>query len=211
MYSYSYSVIISHACSGIFSRGIFRDMTTKAYLMALRTDQKWSRVLGPGVAECKRPLPEEPSAPISHTDPPYIASAITCDMFQFHTMHWRLLHLNLLHRIHLKVLQSTIRLVGPQWVHHRQYLSPRPLWECNFFSENAILSATGAINCVTLRASTQCMRCLPAQCEVLVPFYRLHPCGVHRTISNIHYTWMLKMLNFSMSTYFIHFEDYATT
>ena len=77
MYSYSYSVSISHACSGIFSRGIFRDMTTKAYLMALRTDQKWSRVLGPGVVECKRPLPEEPSAPISHTDPPYIASAIT--------------------------------------------------------------------------------------------------------------------------------------
>ena len=30
---------------------------------------------------------------------------------------------------------------------------------------------------------TQCMRCLPAQCEVLVPFYRLHPCGVQRTIS----------------------------
>ena len=114
MYSYSYSVSISHAWSGIFSRGIFRDITTKTYLMALRTDQKWSRVLGPGVVECKRPLPEEPSAPISHTDPPYIASAITCDMFQLHAMHWRLLHLNLLHRIHLKVLQSTIRLVGPQ-------------------------------------------------------------------------------------------------
>ena len=51
---------------------------------------------------------------------------------------------------------------------------------------------------------TQCMRCLPAQCEVLVPFYRLHPCEQYQ---NIYYT----LTNFSMSTYFIHFEDYATT
>ena len=113
------------------------------------------------------------------------------------------LHLNLLHWIHLKVLQSTIRLVGPQWVHHhRQYLSPRPLWECNFERNRC--------NKLCHFERTQCMRCLPAQCEVLVPFYRIHPCGVHRTISNIHYKRMLKMLNFSMSTYFIHFEDYVT-
>ena len=108
--------------------------------------------------------------------PPHTSPALS-HVICFNSMHWRLLHLNLLHRIHLKVLQSTIRLVGPQWVHHRQYLSPRPLWECNFERNRC--------NKLCHFENTQCRRCLRAQCEVLVPFYRLLPCGVHRTILDI--------------------------